>query len=1637
MSIGRLYFGGVDAGNSVRESHRAGLMMTHQFMCLSGDLSDDLRPLRPGRGANAKGNGLTTRARRLVGGATVALAGLALAVSPGAAQERDEAPPQQKEPAADDQTPANPVTEFFKGLLGGKPEKEGSSQPAEEPVEDTERPGHDLVDGRAASVPRYVKNLSLAETKAREGDWHEASRLLQEIIDLPEDTLWQRPDGRWVSLQSEAETQVGNLASEGRAEYRAQHDGLAQRMLDEAAASTRSDALFQVASRYFHTDAGYRSADVIAASYFDRGEFSLAARWYARLWGARPALTERPEWRAKAAYAFLQAGRADAVQAIAAVGGEGPPGASLAATGRRTVSEWLGAQSLLPAAPPLPLTNWPTFGGNPSRSGVSADGDPLLLERWSLPLTNRFAIDRQIDDLLLDLSDNQRAGIPSFVPLVVSGKVAFRTLRGLAVADVQTGRILWETAPGVSAERLLSGEADDSSIATPRPVVRPMIADYGANQLDQHPLAGLLYRDGVYGLLSSDGARLYSIEQQAIMAQSNYGYRWGGSDPSAQDPYGRDWSTNQIVAFDFLSGRSLWEVGGRKMHESFDPPLAGTYFFGPPVADGGELFAIGERNNEVRLYVLSPQTGELLWSQPLANVSAKVELDFVRRMWECQPAVNAGMIVCPTGAGWLVALDRQTHRIVWAQRYAARQDQSRHGRGMSMNSLQRLNERWCSAAPILVDGRVLFTPAEQPDETGQDLPRLICFDALTGDVVWQQDKGSSALYLAGVAEGAVVVVGRDFVRALSLADEGKTLWNIELSDRDGPPSGRAILSRERLFVPLQSGELWTINVTDGRVPARMQLPPGSKPLGNLAFHAGTLVSLSPRALTGFEQRPEVERQIAARRALDPADLKAAVLEAASRTLDGDYAGALQSLDSANPESADSDPDLQMRRRRLTRTCLLAIARTDLGAHDVEFNRAARLADSVADRVEIGRLDADRRVQRGDLPGAFDALWELTRQPSDTTVTDGDVVARLDSYLAGRLLDLWRVAAPDVRVRIDQRIGDEVQVALDDSRQRQLRVERLCGFHPAAQPLVWALIDAAAEARDFAGAEVRLRRLAADNDPHVVARAILRLAELLLEYGQPAEAARCFLELESLGDVALAEWTAAEEARNAFATGRASRELLVPPSIGVWSDHDFEIVRTRTQYTQFYGQETVIERGDREFFQSFRLQFDPHLHLLTFISTDEEAGRWSVPLRTSHANSYNEAVAVLADGLRAAVVHDGMVHALSFVDQRLLWTQPLADRAANMYARQIYDPGVAVLHQAGSFVSQSGLARARAATGMLALATSRYIACYGRGEILVLDPLTGEPLWRRRGIAPQTVICGDERTIYVLPRGGTEPYAVRTVDGRPLEFPDLSARIGRAVALRPRGLVLVDADSRAGSTLRANREKLSVACVRADNGDKVWDREFDKRSRLALLDDHSLLVLDESAACHLLDLDSGDVKSLGSLPADLFKANSQVHAVADAETIFVLIDHLKNAPFSHVSQPAVRINGTVFALPRDGSGLAWQKQVENQNLLLSQFGHSPLLIFLSYRYVPVEKIQTGLMKVDLLAVDKRTGRTAAESIQYGNGGGNYQLRLNLAERYFEVRSHNERIRVQATSAPGAQASLGRDPARAGPSRAAGR
>src|SRR5690606_13579374 len=120
-------------------------------------------------------------------------------------------------------------------------------------------------------------------------------------------------------------------------------------------------------------------------------------------------------------------------------------------------------------------------------------------------------------------------------------------------------------------------------------------------------------------------------------------------------------------------GRPLWEIGGVKRDEPFDLPLAGENFLGPPMIDGGELIVIGERDNELRVFGIDPHSGQERWSQLISYINAKIEQDLVRRWWPLHVASSQGVLVCPTGVGWLLGVDRRQHSLLWAYRYSAPQ----------------------------------------------------------------------------------------------------------------------------------------------------------------------------------------------------------------------------------------------------------------------------------------------------------------------------------------------------------------------------------------------------------------------------------------------------------------------------------------------------------------------------------------------------------------------------------------------------------------------------------------------------------------------------------------------------------------------------------------------------------------------------------------------------------------------------------------------------------------------------------------------------------------------------------------------------------------------------------------------------
>jgi hypothetical protein len=385
---------------------------------------------------------------------------------------------------------------------------------------------------------------------------------------------------------------------------------------------------------------------------------------------------------------------------------------------------------------------------------------------------------------------------------------------------------------------------------------------------------------------------------------------------------------------------------------------------------------------------------------------------------------------------------------------------------------------------------------------------------------------------------------------------------------------------------------------------------------------------------------------------------------------------------------------------------------------------------------------------------------------------------------------------------------------------------------------------------------------------------------------------------------------------------------------------------------------------------------------------------------------------VTSGLQAVVLNMGVLQALSIPDRRVLWSLPLSDRGQTIYTRNVYDNDSHALQPANSFAGRSGLTQGQSPTGMLGVVSPSGVAFYGRGEFIVADPLTGDVLWRRRGVPPQTSLYGNADVIFVVTPNHANSYAVRMSDGQKLEVENLSELINNAVAFRQNGLVLVERGA-TGRERGAERGKMLVRVFDPVGGTEAWRQEFDSRSRLSWLDPQTLLVLEESsAACYSIQVDTGETTELGAVPANLIKDSSEVLAVADAQYVYIVLNHLRNSFVSYVNPPAIRVNGTVLALRRNGDGEAWQRVVENQNLLLTQFAHSPLMVFLTYQHVHLEKLQTVYAKSQLVVLDKGTGDVAVEDDRASPGGGYYQLEISHTDRSLEISSHNERIVIRA-------------------------
>src|SRR5207302_11239052 len=103
------------------------------------------------------------------------------------------------------------------------------------------------------------------------------------------------------------------------------------------------------------------------------------------------------------------------------------------------------------------------------------------------------------------------------------------------------------------------------------------------------------------------------------------------------------------------------------------------------------------------------------------------------------------------------------------------------------------------------------------------------------------------IYLAGIFQGKVLVVGKQSCRALNLTDGGKQLWQ----SATGLPSGLGFASAANYFLPLRKGKVIAVDVANGRIVAESS---GAAEIpGNLISYKDKVISQTETEVACFPQ----------------------------------------------------------------------------------------------------------------------------------------------------------------------------------------------------------------------------------------------------------------------------------------------------------------------------------------------------------------------------------------------------------------------------------------------------------------------------------------------------------------------------------------------------------------------------------------------------------------------------------------------------------------------------------------------------------------------------------------------------------------------------------------------------------------
>ncbi len=1484
----------------------------------------------------------------------------------------------------------NPIGNFFRGL--NKEVRDGAKE-----IEDAKQ-GRDQLDSRPPQNQDFERRLEQAKTFLEQSRFHDAVEILQYLNGIEEDFFFFGEKQQLVPAHSEVSKLLANLPGDAKRNYLNRFGPVAMRERDIALAQGDLKGLNKVSRLYVATQGGQSAAYTAALSLFDQGHLVAASRAFEELAHNTDTEQTKKRFAMRAISSAALAGDAALVQQIA-----------------EQFSISLEEITFLPTS----IVSGREEFNDASTQLVSSShqlenpADPQFLPIWTQRTIDRYDVEHQVKKLFSDLKETNRAIVTTSQAVLSGNIIAYRTLRALEVRNLQTGELLWENRAASNIETQFSQSASDDEIEL----------RYRGRVPEHHPVTSLMLRDAISRSLTTDGRHLFAIEGHEVISSTSRGYAWQRRT-TQKDPEDEKFSTNEIVAYDFKTGRVRWRLGGKLIEDPFSRPLAGTFFFGPPVSDGSDLFVIGERDGLISLFSLNPQTGEVLWSQELATPSRSLVDDQVRRFWPCYPSIQDGIIVCPTTCGWLVAVDRSSHQLLWASRFSTRSDKRQRSRGgFAVQSVQNLNHRWMTAPPVVVGNSVLVTPHELPNEYGSGELASICFDLRTGEELWRQAKGDG-LYLAGVDGENAIFVGGTSVIARNIEESGRLVWKTQFSVTSSRPSGRSIILDRHLFIPVEGDQLVEISLEKGELVSTKKLASSEIQLGHLYYGEDQLISLSAFDLSAFPVRKlSDEEQMELERTFVSEVVAIEFLLSNNKYVEARHA--IQELRSLRLfQEVSAQQQIVVDQLEWDSIEQIILNHEDLA--EETLLEMQTLANTPTELMRYKRLAADYQLKMGEWKTALQLYLSLLDHAEilNHYVQTGTRKVRYDVWAGGRIQDLLEARTDEQRAEAVQQIASQF-TSIEGSLGRS-RTARVFHFLSLGQQLE---LDLALDARKNSRTSeslIRLQRVTNSPAPELASVGWSEMADILTELKSFSDAKSCWEQVLNRPDVPLS----AAGTSHAVAVERLAQlkaHSSQPSRSTSWGD-EWETVRTGTQ-----GREdnlAVIEPVGQgfEFVNQFRWLFqNQHQRLrIENARTGEFVG--SFPLRSMSNSSHRSNVGLRYAGSMSYAVHRGAIHALHFPDQQVAWTYtPSVSGLAMSRLRSPSQRVTNLLSNVSTFRGTSNLNSYTTPTGIL-LTANEYCALAIDEEIHALDALTGELLWTEED-ASRRAIVEPYADRFIL-TADAKSHFVRMLDGKqstqplPDNFPVQCLQIDGTESVQ-----LIRSDDE-------KRWDLQRGAI--EDANPKWSIEIPADVSMIQFDDQALGYLTPEGELSLIDLRDGTKKLIGEIPAKLMKIQKRVYSYSDDEFIFLIVSH-GTAKSTYVNLPSLKAAGTLLTFSKEG-GLLWsqstqelseffdsqaeeesppdkeEEEQENENstvwgmnLIVKEIRQSPVLIFISSR--PENRDKVYFRRLTMIGFDKRTGKRVFDWSRISNSGGFSYLHVNTHDRYIDMRTYNERLKIQ--------------------------